>query len=179
MDAKKLLEAVNPHELKLPEQLSGQPSCRDDCLTERCRPGCSLQVLGELLATPGAVTSEEADYLLDLHQLLSRRADAEQALRVFCELRRRLEQRHYLALYRLRRWLQNHILAEVQPSEDAAPIRVPLLLKCYCLEAVRRVCLCSALQTGLSLDWPRLRFRFVPLPEFSVASLAVLPAAAA
>jgi hypothetical protein len=172
---------VNPRELKLPEQLSGQAACQDDCLTDRCRPGCSLQLMGELLATPGAVTSEEADYLLDLHQLLSRRADAEQALRVFCELRRRLEQRHYLALYRLRRWLQNHILAEVQPSEDAAPIWVPLLLKCYCLEAVRRVCLCSALQAGLSFDRPRLRFRFVPLPEFSAveASLADLPAATA
>jgi hypothetical protein len=81
--------------------------CADVCTVGTCRLKCSLEVVDELLSTPGAVTGDEVDLLLDFRSLLRARRDAEATLRLFCDLRRRLEQRHYLAFYRLRRWLEN------------------------------------------------------------------------
>jgi len=117
-------------------------------------------VIDELLSQPGAATGEESDLLLDLRWKLRRREDAEGVLRLFCDLRLRMEQRHYLAFFRIRRWLENHVRASVQicPASTAQSVAVKLDL--YCVEAVRRVCLCAALDAGIALLAPRLGFVF-------------------
>ena len=133
-------------------------SCADACPATGCRLKCSLEVVDELLATPEAVSGDEADLLLDFRSLLRAHNDAEGTLRLFSDLRRRLEQRHYLAFYRLRRWLENQIKAEVWNEDPGRARQVPLRLEFYCVEAIRRSCLCAALQQEIALPTARLRF---------------------
>ena len=74
-----------------------------------CRWRCALEVIDELLGHAHTVTGEEADLLLDLRWKLGKSEDAEGALRLFCDLRLRMEQRHYLAFFRIRRWLEKNM----------------------------------------------------------------------
>lgn len=110
------------------------------------------------------MSGEDADLLLDLHQLVKARGDAEATLRTFCELRRRLERRHYVAFYRLRRWLEAHVVAEVTAPPGKGQVSLPLRLGFYCVEAVRRACLCRALDQGLAGRRLGLAFRYRTLP---------------
>ncbi len=121
-----------------------------------------MEVIDDLLAEPGAVSGEEMDQLLDLRWHLRHRDGAEQTLRLFSDLRRRMEQRHYLAFFRIRRWMENHVAAEVRLCPAAEPHVVSVKLDHYCVEALRRICLCSALGKGAVLLAPRLRFLFRP-----------------
>ena len=141
-----------------------------DCAPSQCRRRCALEVIDELLSQPGAISGAEADRLLDLRWKLSRREDAEATLRLFCELRLTLEQRHYLAFFRIRRWLENHLLASVQPCQAAEPHLAPVKLDYFCVEAIRRACLCVVLAQGTVLFAPRLRFAFRALPAVEVES---------
>jgi hypothetical protein len=137
-----------------------------------------LEVIDELLARTVSVRGEDADLLLDLRSWIRRREDAESALRTFCELRRRLEHREYLAFFRLRRWLENHLLAEVRVCPAAEPRTVPVRLQYFCLEAIRRASLCSALGSGEPLLVPRVQFVYrdqtaidpVTIPSQSVSA---------
>ena len=104
-----------------------------------------------------------SDRLLDLRWKLSRREDAEGTLRLFCDLRLRLEQRHYLAFFRIRRWLENNLLASVQSCQAAEPRLAPARLEHFCVEAIRRATLCAVLSQGIALLAPRLRFVFAPV----------------
>lgn len=131
-----------------------------DCDSSNCRQRCALEVIDELLREEGAVSGEEADLLLDLRWHLRQGHDAEGALRLFCDLRIRMEQRHYLAFFRLRRWLENHLVASVQLCPAAEPHVVAVKFDRYCVEAIRRVCLCAALGRGSVMIAPRVRFLF-------------------
>ena len=113
-----------------------------------------------MMGEPGTVSGDEVDHLLELRWKLRQREDAEGALKLFCDIRLRMEQRHYLAFFRMRRWLENHLLASVSICPDAEPQFVPVKLDHYCVEAIRRVCLCAALRRGYVLLAPRLRFTF-------------------
>jgi hypothetical protein len=154
-----------------PEELSSESrfqsgacpaSSHGECEPAACRLRCATEVIDDLLAHAGAVSGEEMDLLLDLRWHLRHRSDAEISLRLFCEARRRMEARHYLAFFRLRRWLENHLVAEVRVCPAAAPQWVSVKLNHYCVEALRRLCLCKALGEGSVLLAPRLRFDFRP-----------------
>ena len=135
------------------------------CPESVCRWRCTLEVIDALLRLPRTqVTGEETDLLLDLRWQLRHRTAAETALRLFCDLRRRMENRHYLAFFRLRRWLENHLVAAVRVCPAADARMVPVKLDHYCVEAVRRVCLCACLGAGAPLLMPRLQFAFRPIP---------------
>jgi len=113
-----------------------------DCDASNCRQRCALEVIDELLREHAqAVSGEEADLLLDLRWHLRQGSDAEGTLRLFCDLRIRMEQRHYLAFFRLRRWLENHLVASVQLCPAAEPHLTSVRFDRYCVEAIRRVCL--------------------------------------
>lgn len=131
-----------------------------DCEPSRCHQRCALEVIDELLREHEDVSGEEADLLLDMRWHLRQGTDAETTLRVFCDLRIRMEQRHYLAFFRLRRWLENHLVASVQLCPAAEPVLTPVKFDRYCVEAIRRVCLCAALGRGSVLLAPRVRFSF-------------------
>ena len=151
--------------------ISQQPA---NCAPLQCRRRCALEVIDELLSQPDAISGDEADRLLDLRWKVSRREDAEATLRLFCELRLRLEQRHYLAFFRIRRWLENHLIASVQPCQAAEPRLTPVKLDHFCIEAIRRASLCAVLSEGLILFAPRLRFVFRPVEELT-AEAPVFP----
>lgn len=150
------------------------------CPAAVCRWRCALEVIDELLRLPRSrVTGEETDLLLDLRWQLRQRTEAETVLRGFCDLRRRMETRHYLAFFRLRRWLENHLVAEVRICPAAEARVVPVKLDHYCVEPIRRVCLCACLGTGAALLMPRLQFAFRPAasvtPKFGLATLQAVP----
>jgi hypothetical protein len=119
-----------------------------------------MEVIDELISQPGSVSSEEVDYLLELRWKLSQRDDVDGVLKLFCDLRIRMEQRHYLAFFRMRRWLENHLYASVSICPEAQPQIVPVKFDHYCVEAIRRACLCVVLRRGGVLLAPRLRFAF-------------------
>lgn len=133
------------------------------CAPAQCRWRCASEVIDELLSQPEAISGGEADLLLDLRWKLGRRDDAEETLRLFCQLRLRMERRHYLPFFRIRRWLENHVLASVRMCPAAEPHLVAIKLDHYCVEAVRRACLCAALGRGAALLAPRLSFEFRPV----------------
>lgn len=112
------------------------------------------------MATGSGISGEEMDRLLDFRSLLTRAEDAEATLKCFCDLRIRMERKHYLAFFRIRRWLENHLTAAVRICPAAEPEFVPVALNHYCVEAIRRVCLCAALGRNGVLLAPRLKFSF-------------------
>jgi hypothetical protein len=136
-----------------------------ECTPAQCPWSCGLDSVDTLLCQPGASTGEETDLLLELRSHLWRRTGAEEALRLFCDLRRRMEARHYLTFFRLRRWFENHLVAMVSSCPASTPQEVPVRLEHYCVEAVRRACLCAGLGKGVVLLAPRVRFAFRPPPE--------------
>jgi hypothetical protein len=157
------------------------PSCTTplpaDCAPAHCQRRCALEVIDELLCQPGAASGVECDLLLDLRWKLRRREDAEGTLRLFCDLRRQMEQRHYLAFFRMRRWLENHLLAGVRICPAADERFIPVRLTHYCVEAIRRFCLCAALGNGSVLLAPRLRFTFRPEPAAVSSNAKRIPQA--
>lgn len=129
-----------------------------------CRWRCALEVVDELLGMPRlSVSGEEVDLLLDLRWQCRQRTDGEATLRLFCDLRRRMERGHYLAFFRLRRWLENHVVAEVRVCPAPEVHAMPVRLDHYCVEAIRRVSLCGSLGRGAVMLAPRLQFRFRPV----------------
>ena len=129
------------------------------CGVTSCRPACALEAVDSLLRAAGAVRGEEVDALLDFRSLLRHRQDAEAVLSLFCQLRRAMEERHYLTFYRLRRWLENHIQVLVLSSGDFEQ-ETALKLDRYCIEAVRSHCLQSVLKPGEPLLAPKVQFLF-------------------
>jgi hypothetical protein len=133
-----------------------------NCGPSGCRWRCPIEVIDELLSQRSLITGSEADDLLDLRWKLLQADDAEGVLRLFCLVRLRMEQRHYLAFFRIRRWIENHMVAAVILRPGAGEKQVRVKLDHYCVEALRRASLCVALQTGEVIDRPRLRFCFRP-----------------
>src|SRR5215207_3339953 len=134
------------------------PLVGDQCEPANCRWRCAIEVVDELLALRHGVTGEEVDQLLDLRWHLRQRSAAETVLRQFCMLRLRMEKRHYLPFFRIRRWLENHIIA-------AVPYIIPLTLDRFCVEAIRRACICKTLRSGKVLLASRVQFAFRALPN--------------
>lgn len=142
-------------------------ACAGGCKPGACEQGCCLKILSDLLGAGAIQDGGKCDQLLDLHSCLRRRVDAEESLRLFCELRSWLEDENYLAFYRLRQWLQKHIFAEFEFTErqgSPGSRQLPLRLVGRGLPAVRRGVLCDALRQGLSTGPRAMRFQFVPLP---------------
>jgi hypothetical protein len=144
-------------------------SKHDDCTPATCRLTCAQEMIDGLLQATGSVRGEEVDALLDLRWHLRHRADAEAALRLFSQVRRALEERHYLGFYRLRKWLEGHIEVRVRICRGGPERSAALVLDNYCLEAVRSRCLRAALQPGEMSMLPRVRFAFVPVPAADLA----------
>lgn len=88
-------------------------------------------------------------------------------MKLFCEARRRMEQQHYLVFYKLRKWMENNLIAIVRSVSSKESAIVALKLDFYCVEALRRACLCGAAKE-CCLTTARLGFAFVPLPRTSV-----------
>jgi hypothetical protein len=135
----------------------------NSCTALTCRLPCALEVVDNLLHATGSVRGDEVDALLDLRSLLRHREDATATLALFCRLRRTMEMRHYLAFYRLRRWLENQVEGGVRVRRGDPERAAPLRLDRYCIEAVRYQCLHSVLRPGEMFLAPKVHFRFRPV----------------
>ena len=68
------------------------------------------------------------DVALDFRLLLAGSTDADTLLREFYRLRAVVEEEHYLACYRLRRWLQTQIVAQVKLDRTQPTLRTSINL---------------------------------------------------
>ncbi len=124
---------------------------------------CEHTILDSLLAESGTADPALTDRLLDLKFTLLQRDDAQETLERFYRVRPRLEQGHYLASYRLRRWLERQIRVSVSPGRGYPAHTYSLSLTPPSLDAlfasIRRVTLNEVhLLPG---GCPQIRFRFV------------------
>ena len=76
-----------------------------NCEPNACRWRCAIEVIDELLSQHSMISDQEADDLLDLRCKILSANDPEGTLRLFCAVRRRMERKHYLAFFRIRKWL--------------------------------------------------------------------------
>ena len=143
-----------------------------------CRITCGVEIIDRLLREHGTVRGDEVDLLLDLRWLVHRRENAEKALATFCSLRRSMEERHYLAFYRLRRWLENHLMATVRLRPELPDRQIEVKLDRYCLEAVRSRCVLGARTPGEPLFGSRVSFGFKEEPQATSAFKAAEAVAA-
>src|SRR5688572_24275646 len=92
-------------------------------LSSECPLNHGLAVVDQLLA---AITRDgnatALDVALDFRLLLASSSDADMILREFFGLRSVVEEGYYLACFRLRRWLQAQIVAQVR-LDRSQPVR--------------------------------------------------------
>jgi hypothetical protein len=105
------------------------------------------------------------DAALDLRLLLAAEADAESILKAFCRLRRIAEDRHYLACFRLRRWLESNFSACVFFDRSQPPTCVALRLDVCDCTALRTRCTLAALDGDTIPAWVHVRFVAQPAPS--------------
>lgn len=98
------------------------------------------------------------DAALDLRLLLAAEADAESILKAFFRLRRVAEDRHYLACFRLRRWLESNFFARVFLDRSQPPACVPLRLDVCDCTALRTRCTLAAVSGHALPNWVRVHF---------------------
>ncbi len=124
-------------------------------------------ILDELLLEAIPQDSDLVDELLELKFALIQREGAEDVLNLFCRLRRRLERRHYLACYRLRRWLEKRIEATVSPGRGYPAHTHPVRLIPRTVDGIANAVLNAARKNGTLTPggFPRIGFRFAsPVP---------------
>lgn len=134
-----------------------------NCTPMTCDPGCALRVIDDLLRSRKGLPCDCVDALLDFRWLVRHRMDPEGVLKLFCKLRRSMEEQHYLGFYRLRRWLENQLEASIRIRRGEPERVVPLKIERFCIEAVHYQCLESARLPGEPLQAPRVTVRFKPL----------------
>jgi len=107
------------------------------CTPTTCRERCGHEIVDVLLHEQADKDPALTDALLDLKFALTHRRDVEEILHVFCNLRRRLEKRYYLAFYRLRRWLENQLEAQVSPGRGYPPQPFPVRLEARTVDGIK------------------------------------------
>ncbi len=120
-------------------------------------------VVDQLLA---AITRDRADEsfeialdaALDFRLLLATETDPETLLSAFLRLRHIAEERHYLACFRLRRWLETQFCALVYLDRCQPPLTLPLTLDLANCTQLRTRCACLAADDLRNLPWIRVRF---------------------
>jgi len=133
-----------------------------------CPLNHGLAVTDQLLA---AITRQNdgpaLDVALDFRLLLAHARDADTVLREFFRLRAVIEERHYLACFRLRRWLEKELAALVKLDRTATARRIALQLDVRSYDALCARCTTRA--AGAEPAPATARVQFVPagdLPDW-------------
>ena len=106
------------------------------------------------------------DAALDLRLALAGKAEPAIVLALFFRLRATVEESHYLACYRLRRWLDAHYVAHVQLDRSRPAKAVALqLAPAASLPALREQCIASAGGHGIAEFAARVRFAVAEPPR--------------
>ena len=126
-----------------------------------CPLNHGVAALDQLLASlRGDDDSEAFDTALDLRSLLSNATDATAIIREFYRLRSLVEERHYLACYRLRRWLEGQLIAWVSPQRHHAERATAVRLDAMCFDHLTDRCIASALEGAMVVSLARVRYAF-------------------
>lgn len=125
-----------------------------------CPLNTGLAVLDRMLAAMQHEGDPVAlDVTLDFRLLLATSQDATAILREFFRLRALVEAHHYLACYRLRRWLETHFVARVQLDRTTAPRSIALrLADLHSYDALQARCLLAAAEGRSAPPWARVSF---------------------
>lgn len=118
--------------------------------------------LDGLLAEIDARDTATFDAALDLRSLLADGRDAEACLATLFHLRALLDGRHYLAFYRVRRWVQRRLVAQTRAARNEPWRTRELPLDAARLDELTNSCL-AALAAESSGELPfgaRVRFAF-------------------
>lgn len=144
---------------------------------EGCPLNHGLAVVDQLLA---AITregpSETLDTALDFRLLLASSTDPAAVLRGFFALRQVVQERHYLACYRLRRWLEKRYVAFVLADRAGSAERVALNLNVPSFGALYARCVVVATDGEPPRAWARVHFAFVEPATVAEGSRRTLPA---
>jgi hypothetical protein len=124
-----------------------------------CPLNHGVAVVDQLLA---AITRENdaaaLDVALDFRLLLGSSTDANAILREFFRLRTVVEEHHYLACFRLRRWLQSEIVADVRLDRSQPIRRTPINLNAKSYRELCARCAFNAAAGERLSPWVRIVF---------------------
>lgn len=119
--------------------------------------------LDGLLAELGTGDAAAFDVALDLRGAMVAGLDARECVALALRLRRALDGRHYLAFYRVRRWLSRTIELQARPWRGESWRRYALPLDCARLDEVENTAV-ARLASELGCDQPlslaQVRFAF-------------------
>ncbi|HTO03968.1 MAG TPA: hypothetical protein VL069_09715 [Opitutus sp.] len=133
-----------------------------------CPLNHGVAVVDQLLA---AITRNNdavaLDVALDFRLLLATSQDADEILREFYRLRSVVEEAHYLACFRLRRWLQSEIIAHVKLDRGQPVQPTPIKLDASSYRELCARCAFDAAAGEPLSPWVRISFASAkhPLPS--------------
>lgn len=124
-----------------------------------CPLNHGVAVVDQLLA---AITRDgnaaALDVALDFRLLLASSTDANSILKEFFALRDAVENRYYLACFRLRRWLQSEIVAHVKLDRSQPVRQTGIKLDASCYRALCARCAFDAAAGERLSPWVRVSF---------------------
>ena len=124
-----------------------------------CPLNHGVSVVDQLLAAITRGSNPTAlDVALDFRLLLASSTDADTILREFYRLRAVVEEEHYLACFRLRRWLQAQIVAHVKLDRSQPTLQTSINLNAV---SYRELCVRCAFEAAAGEPisaWVRVNF---------------------
>lgn len=127
--------------------------------SSECPLNHGVAVVDQLLA---AITrngdAAALDVALDFRLLLASSTDADHILREFFRLRGVVEDAHYLACFRLRRWLQSEIIAHVKLDRSQPVRQTPIKLDTSNYKELCARCAFDAAAGECLSPWVRVSF---------------------
>lgn len=120
-------------------------------------------LMAEVLA--GAECGEREgilDTALDLRHAMQTRRDAGECVTLLCRLRSQLDGAHYLAFYRVRRWMRRLLAVESSAGRNEPWLRQALPLDCARPDEIEHQCLANwPAHDGCLSSMARVRFVFI------------------
>lgn len=141
------------------QPISADSAIRTSLATRSCPLNSGVAILDQLLAAVGRDNDADAlNAALDFRLLLAGPHEPEAVLRGFFQLRPFVEDRHFLACFRLRRWLESQIMALVHFDRCRPPAPIRLRLECRSYSALCNGCARDASTRELETAWARVTF---------------------
>lgn len=140
-------------------QISAESALRPSLATRSCPLNSGVAILDQLLAAIGCENDPDAlNAALDFRLLLAGPHETDAVLRGFFQLRALVEDRHFLACFRLRRWLESQIVALVFFDRCQPPSTLRLRLDSLSYHALRHNCVRDASASEIEAAWARVKF---------------------
>lgn len=115
------------------------------------------QLLAAITGSP-EFDANALDVALDFRLLLANSTDAEEILQAFFRVRAAVEDHHYLACFRLRRWIEAQFAALVRADRTQPFREVPVRLTANSYRELCARCAFDAADNELVSPWVRVHF---------------------